>query len=374
MDEKRKVTIIAGQLVVGGAERQLYLWLAHMDRDKFDPLVITLHPDHEDYWEKPIEDLGVPLFRVSQKPAKLVRLAEIIRILRSFKPDVIHGWHFFSSVYAGLAARFLGVPCLGGIRSEYSPHYKGLDTYIIKANCSAVVANSIAAADAYHTALGRKRQAIFTVPNAVMDYPMNRDTLREELAVSHNLPGDALWICSVGRMDPLKRFDFLLEMAARLRDEDPKFHVILIGDGPERARLEDLASSMDVVDKVSFLGEIPNAGRWMNAMDIFCFPSTSEGLPNAVMEAAAAGLPIVAWRLPFCEELLPDKSQAMLVEPGNLEDMSLALSNLLDSGDLRTQIGAAARSHIMEHFGLERYIQNMTTVYDYVITRDNSLG
>ena len=374
MDEKRKVTIIAGQLVVGGAERQLYLWLAHMDRDKFDPLVITLHPDHEDYWEKPIEDLGVPLFRVSQKPAKLVRLAEIIRILRSFKPDVIHGWHFFSSVYAGLAARFLGVPCVGGIRSEYSPHHKGLDTYIIKANCSAVVANSIAAADAYHTALGRKRQAIFTVPNAVMDYPMNRDTLREELAVSHNLPADALWICSVGRMDPLKRFDFLLEMAARLRDEDPKFHVILIGDGPERAHLEDLASSMDVVDKVSFLGEIPNAGRWMNAMDIFCFPSTSEGLPNAVMEAAAAGLPIVAWRLPFCEELLLDKSQVVLVEPGNLEDMSLALSNLLYSADLRTQIGAAARSHIMEHFGLERYIQNMTTVYDYVITRDNSLG
>ncbi|MDD4042907.1 MAG: glycosyltransferase, partial [Anaerolineaceae bacterium] len=96
MDEKRKVAIIAGQLVVGGAERQLYLWLAHMDRDKFDPLVITLHPNHNDYWEKPIEDLGIPLFRVAQRPAKMGRLVEIIKILRSFDPDIIHGWHFFS--------------------------------------------------------------------------------------------------------------------------------------------------------------------------------------------------------------------------------------------------------------------------------------
>lgn len=370
MDEKRKVAIIAGQLVVGGAERQLYLWLAHMDREKFDPLVITLHPYHDDYWEKPIEDLGIPLFPVAQRPAKMGRMVEIIKIFRSFNPDIIHGWHFFSSVYAGLAARFLRIACLGGIRSEYSPNKNGLDTYLVKSNCDAVVANSNAAADAYQRSLGNKHQAIFTVPNAVLDDPSNRDSLRKELAEAYDLPMDALWVCSVGRMDPLKRFDLLLEMADRLRYEKCKFHIVLIGDGPERARLEALASSLNIIKFISFLGEIPNAAQWLKAMDIFCFPSLSEGLPNAVMEAAAAGLPIVAWKLPFCEELLPDKSQAMLVQPGNLDEMTSALSQLLNSAQLQAQYGSAARSHILENFGLERYIQKMTDVYEFVINRD----
>ena len=374
MDEKRKVAIIAGQLVVGGAERQLYLWLAHMDRDKFDPLVITLHPNHNDYWEKPIEDLGIPLFRVAQRPAKMGRLVEIIKILRSFDPDIIHGWHFFSSVYAGLAARILRVPCLGGIRSQYSPHEKGLDNCLVKTNCDAVVANSQAAAYAYQRALKKKHQEIYTVPNAVLDDPSNRDSLRKELAEAHNLPMDALWVCSVGRMDPLKRFDLLLEMADRLRNEKHKFHIVLIGDGPEKAHLEALASSLNINRLISFLGEIPYAGRWLKAMDIFCFPSLSEGLPNAVMEAAAAGLPIVAWKLPFCQELLPDAAQALLVEPGNLEVMSSALSQLLNSAQLRAQYGSAARLHILENFDLARYIQNMTAVYELVLKRNKDLA
>jgi glycosyltransferase involved in cell wall biosynthesis len=109
-------------------------------------------------------------------------------------------------------------------------------------------------------------------------------------------------------------------------------------------------------------------------MDIFCFPSLSEGLPNAVMEAAAAGLPIVAWKLPFCQELLPDAAQALLVEPGNLEVMSSALSQLLNSAQLRAQYGSAARLHILENFDLARYIQNMTAVYELVLKRNKDLA
>ena len=358
MDEKSKVAIIAGQLVVGGAERQLYLWLAHMNRDRFDPLVITLHPNHDDFWENPIEDLGIPLFRVTQKPGKLERLVEMIRILRSFKPDIIHGWHFFSSAYAGLAARILGVPCIAGIRSQYDPEKKGLDTFLVKTNC-----------DAYRKALGKNHQTVFTVPNAVLDTPTDRGDLRKELSKTYNLPADAIWIYSVGRMDPLKRFDILLEMAYRLEDSPVNYYFIIVGDGPEQAQLITLAKATNIVQKVSFLGEIPNANYWMSAMDIFCFPSMSEGLPNAVMEAAAAGLPIVAWNLPFCQELLPDDSQALLLEPENLDAMAEALTQLLNSPQLRAHYGSSARAHILDNFGLHQYVHNMTHVYESVLMR-----
>lgn len=367
MAEKIKIAIIAGQLVVGGAERQLYLWLSNLDRDRFDPIVLTLHPEHNDYWEEPIEALGIPLLRVPQQANRLQRLVEIVRLLRPHKPKLIHGWHFFASAYAGMAARTLGVPCVGGIRSSYSRGQRNLETRLVQHFCDAVVANSSAAAQSYGLSLGKRKQPVFIVPNAIIESFGTRETVRMELSSKFDLPDKALWICSIGRMDPLKRFDLLLEIAARLRTSAENFHFILIGDGPEKAPLESLAESIDVTDEVTFLGEVPNASQWLLAMDIFCFPSTSEGLPNVMMEAGAAGLPIAAWKYPFNEELLPDKSMALLSEPGDLDSMICNLAALLKTPSLRKDLGNAAREHILESFGVDRYIKEMTTVYDTML-------
>jgi len=367
MTAPKPVAIIAGQLVVGGAERQLYLWLSHLDRNKYKPVVLTLHPGHNDYWEKPIEELGIPLLRVPQKTNRLQRLMEIVKLLRPFKPELVHGWHFFASAYAGLAARILGAACVGGIRSSYSADQKNLESFLVHHFCDVVVANSNTAAGAYRSSLGKRDQAVFTVPNAIVDSFRNRDTVREELSTRYDLPGDKLWICSIGRMDPLKRFDLLLEMAERLRTSHNKFHFILIGNGPEKNRLENLSESLSVQERVTFLGEVPNAANWMKGMDIFCFPSTSEGLPNVIMEAAAAGLPVVAWKLPFVEELLPDKSMSLLSNPGDLDSMLKHLSDLIYSPSLRENIGRAAQEQVIQNFSVERFVKEMSSVYDSVL-------
>ena len=367
MDEKRKVAVIAGQLVVGGAERQLYLWLAHIDREKFDPVVLTLHPDHDDYWEKPIEELDIPLLRVPQKANRMQRLSEIVKLLRPYRPDLIHGWHFFASAYAGLAGRVLGVPCVGGIRSSYSANQRNLETFLVHRFCDTVIANSDSAAEEYRLSLGKRIQPVFSVPNAILDSFASRVSVRSDLTRRYGLPGDALWICSIGRMDPLKRFDLLLEIARRLKTSHENFHVVLIGDGPEKTRLEGLSKTFGVTDRVAFLGEVPNAAEWMKGMDVFCFTSTSEGLPNVIMEAAAAGLPVVAWKLPFIEELLPDKDMSLLSKAGDLDSMLSNLTELISSQTLRENIGRAAQKYVLENFGIERFIQKMSSVYESVL-------
>ncbi len=370
MAEKIKVAIIAGQLVVGGAERQLYLWLANLDRDRFDPLLLTLHPYHDDYWENPIEELGIPLLGVTQKTNRFQRLSAVVKLLRPFNPGLIHGWHFFASVYAGLAARLLGIPCVGGIRSSYSADQRNLETFLVHRFCDAVVANSTIASQSYRLSLGKRKQRVFTVPNAILSSFASRETVRDELSLRYGLPGDKLWICSIGRMDPLKRFDLLLEIARRLKASNDNFHFVLIGDGPEMSGLENLAESKGISDRTAFLGEVPNAADWMKGMDIFCFPSTNEGLPNVIMEAAAAGLPVVAWKLPFIEELLPDKSMYFQSKPGDLDSMVKQLSTLMNSQSLRTSVGMAAQKHILENFGIERTVREMTLVYESVLEAD----
>lgn len=366
---KIRIAIIAGQLVIGGAERQLYLWLANLDRGRFDLIVLTLHPGHHDYWEKPIEDLNIPLYRISHRWSRLIRFYLIIKILRKFRPHLIHGWHTFASPYAGLAAKVLGSRSIGGLRSSFQTLKHMRETRLTRLLCDAVISNSVIVTDAYQQLRAIKKQSVFTVQNAVDFHFCKRAESREHLVRSYGIPPDSVWIGSIGRMDPLKRFDFLIRVALHIKQSNKNFHILLIGDGPERSTLEALARELGVQDKVTFTGEVPFGSQWLKGLDIFCFLSLDEGSPNVVMEAGAAGLPIVAWKLPFNEELLENEKMAMLVEVGDLDGLKTALSRLIQSKGLRAEIGNAAQAHLLSNFSLERYVRKMTQVYETVLEK-----
>jgi len=99
---------------------------------------LTLHPGHGDYWEDSIESLGIPLLRVPRRRNRIARLLEIVRLLRPCKPHLIHGWHLFSSPYAGIAGKLLGAKSLGFLQGSYqafrnSPQEATLSLYLVDA-------------------------------------------------------------------------------------------------------------------------------------------------------------------------------------------------------------------------------------------------
>jgi glycosyltransferase involved in cell wall biosynthesis len=159
----------------------------------------------------------------------------------------------------------------------------------------------------------------------------------------------------------------MLRTLALLHDQGTDFHFLLIGDGPQRRRLERLADALGIRRQVTFAGEVPGASAWLCALDVFCFTSLDEGLPNAVMEAAVAGLPIVAWELPFMKELLKDGQVACLVEKGDLTAFKNTLVELIRSPGVRSDLGQAARQHVLHTFSLGSYIRQMTHVYEDVL-------
>jgi glycosyltransferase involved in cell wall biosynthesis len=370
MSQSYKIAIIAGQLVVGGAERQLYLWLSHLNREKFQPVVLTLHPGHGDYWEKPIEALGIPLHRIPHRRNKICRLIQIIKVLRHYKPHLIHGWHLFASVYAGLAAKVLRTKSIGGVRNTYQTfNSHSLEAKLTLWTVDALVANSNATAGLLEQKIRPGKQRVFAVQNAIEDLFIEREAIRKRFIQDYDLPKDAFWIGSLGRLDPLKRFDWLIQVVSKLRDEGCNIHFILIGDGPERQRLERLAKDLELSEIITFTGEVPQASTWLKALDIFAFSSMDEGMPNVIMEAAAAGLPIVTWRLPFYEELLEDGETALLLEPENITALANGIVKLIELPDLRSALGQAAQSHILAFFSLEAYIKKMTDVYESVLAK-----
>lgn len=369
MADRYRIAIIAGQLVVGGAERQLFLWLSNINRDRFDPVLLTLHPGNGDYWEKPIENLGIPLIRIPRRGIRLARLREIVSALRPHHPMLIHGWHLFTSPYAAMAAKILGAKDLGGLRGDfgYSDKHSMEAVLSLRFN-GAILTNSLFAAEQIRVAQKRKTQSIYTVQNAVEDHPfMDRQVKRDFFENKYGISKTCTWLVSVGRLDPGKKVDLQLQVASLLKKFGEDFHLFIIGDGPARSALEKLTNELNLNDKVTFTGEIPNGSNWLSAFDIYCFTSLHEGLPNAVMEAAAASLPIIAWDLPYMRELMGECKGAILVEPENLGEFSGRLSYLIGSPVARAKLGQLARSHTLDVFSLQRFLKGMTSVYEDVM-------
>ncbi len=367
--ERFKIAIIAGQLVVGGAERQLYLWLSNMDRSRFEPVVVTLHPDCNDYWESAIEALGIPILRIASRRNPLARLLEITRALRPFGPHLIHGWHLFASPYAGAAAILLGARAsLGSLRGSFDAYRRHRTQSILTEWLTdGIVVNSASAAERLVPLRLRVRRRIYTVPNAVEDQMEERPRARARLSLKYSISPARLWIGSAGRFVASKRFDLLLDTTALLHRRSEDVHLVLIGDGPLREGLQAKAQSLGISDRVTFTGEVAEARLWMSALDIFYFLSEDEGLPNVVMEAAAAGVPVVAWRTPFLEELLDGGRSAALVAPGNLQALEEALASLIHDPAARDRLGRSGRSHVLGNFGVRRFVEGMTNTYETVL-------
>ena len=368
----RTVAVLAGQLAVGGAERQLYLWLSHIDRDRFRPVVVTLHPDSGDHWESRIESLGIPLLRVPRKPNRLSRLAEVVRVLRPWRPDLIHGWHLFTGPYAGAAARLLRARAsLGSLRGSLRAYVElRAESLLTEWLTDAILVNSRHAAEQLASLRPRWRERVFAVPNAVEDHVEERARARARLERRWGIPESRLWIGSSGRFQESKRFDVLIDMAAALRRTGEDFHLLLIGDGECRDALREKARGLDLDGRITFTGEQADSRFWLSALDVFCFPSVDEGMPNAVMEAAVARVPVVGWASPFLREVLDDGRAAVLVQPGNSAALEAALRALLHSPERRRQLGEAARRHVLERFGVPAFVEGLTGAYEGLLERE----
>lgn len=167
------------------------------------------------------------------------------------------------------------------------------------------------------------------------------------------LAPEAMLIGSVGRLVALKHQRLLLELMPALAAACPSVELVLLGDGPLRAELEALADSLSIRGRVHFLGARDDVARLLPALDVFALPSLTEGLSIALLEACAAGLPIVATAVGGNPEIVTDGRTGVLVPPDDREATRNALEALLKDAALRARIGSAAREWVRANASIE---------------------
>lgn len=200
-----------------------------------------------------------------------------------------------------------------------------------------------------------------TVDAGPWEHPESKSTFAREFG----LPSDALYVGVVAQLIERKGHHVLLE-ALRTMPERDKLRILIFGKGPQREMLERMVSAMRMQDIVHFTGFRDDLPRWMGALDLLVHPALMEGMGISLLQASAAGVPIVASRVGGIPEAVRDGVSGILVPPNDAVALRTAMSELIADPNLRQQFGAAGRRIVAEEFSIDKMVEGNLSVYNVV--------
>jgi len=171
-----------------------------------------------------------------------------------------------------------------------------------------------------------------------------------------------------GRFIERKGISYLLHAWKTLQCDFPKARLVLLGDGPLLLGMKRLSRKLDIENSVQFEGHIPMVKNFLQASDIFVLPSLQEGMPNALLEAMACGLPPVATRIGGVEDIIIEGENGILVKPGDAADLAAGLRKFLADHDLLETIASKAQQTIRDHYTLESIVPRYLSLYKSLLT------
>lgn len=292
----------------------------------------------------------------------------LARLFRRARVDVVHSHNWGTYLYSVLAAGLAGVPIIHG---EHGRNLNELNEInrpkswakrILGRRVDRLVTVSQAIATEW-VGYGVPRKKIEWIPNGVDVARFQPRLDREELRRSFGLPEHGFLIGTVGRFDPIKNYEVLIEAFARLAPRFPESALAFLGEGPRGPNLRGLATTLGVEDRVFWPGRRPDPHNFLPALDIFVLPSLSEGMSNVVLEAMASCLPVVCADLPAHREVFEPGSEGVVVSPCDAQSLSDALALLVADPERRCALGAAARRRVLARFNLQRMISDYERLY-----------
>jgi glycosyltransferase involved in cell wall biosynthesis len=363
-----KLLLVIPTLDRSGAEKQLTLLATHLPRPEFSVHVAVL--TRSGPFQGELSRAGIPV-TVLHKRFKCDPLAfwKLRRLVLAWKPDVVHTWLFAANSYGRLAAG-ARPPCPIVVSERCVDSWKsGWQLWLDRrlANRTArLVGNSQAVADFYRD-LGLPVDKLAVVHNG-LDVPEISADARLALRKELGIPENSHVVGFVGRLARQKRVNDLIWAFELIRVLQGNVIFVIVGDGPERARLEQFAHNLEIGPRVKFLGHRDDAQRLLPAFDVFWLASDFEGLSNSIMEAMAARLPVVASDIPPNRELVVHCQTGYLAPVGDRVAFAQLAERLLVDRNLADQFGAVARQRIAREFSIKRMVEGYTRIYREVLS------
>jgi glycosyltransferase involved in cell wall biosynthesis len=208
---------------------------------------------------------------------------------------------------------------------------------------------------------------VTSIPTGI-DLERFRPGDRRDARARVDLPADAAIVGIVATLRSWKGHAFLLEACAGI--DDPGLVLVIVGDGPQRPALEQKAHALGIAGRVRFVGNQADVAPWMQAFDLFCLPSyANEGVPQALAQAMACGLPVITTPVGSIEELVANGRTGVIVPPSDAQALRQAIEALLADGPRQRALGAAALAHAQAHLGEAAMVEAMLRVFTAAAAR-----
>jgi glycosyltransferase involved in cell wall biosynthesis len=350
----------------GGTER-LVIELCSRLRGRFRTAVCCL--DSPGAWAPEVEAVGTPVFALGRhpgfRPALGIRLAAIAQAQHM---RVLHCHHYSPFVYASVAKVLR--PSLRVLYTEHGRLHNGapsrkrqLGNYLLRAMPYGIYAVSDNLRQ-HMLAEGFVGREVRVIRNGIT--PLRRGGCRDRTAVRRELGLEAGGpvIGSVGRLDPVKGLDVLVIAFAEVWKACPPARLLIVGEGSDRDRLVRLAHELGCADAVRFAGHRPDVTRMLDAIDIYVNSSLFEGISLTILEAMAAGKPVIATSVGGNPEIVRDGVNGVMVPPADPHSLARAIQELCADPDRAKVFGDAGRLRVDQQFTIDRMVEDYAREYE----------
>jgi glycosyltransferase involved in cell wall biosynthesis len=373
MPDRIKVLFVIPSLACGGAERVMLLLLRYLNRERYDPLLLTLGEEN-DFPGELAPDVRAVCLRKRSRWTFVQLCRGVARTLRQERPQLLVSFLTYANWISVIAAGWsrIGVRVILSERSPLRQNLKSHGYYPLRVlltrqlhpRADGLIAVSRGVRDELVSHFGVAAEKCFALPNPVEIERIG--TLANEPIEPPLFADDWPIVVSCGRLVPVKNLPLLLRAIADIRERRPA-HLVILGDGPERLRLEKLAGHLRVSEQVRFLGFQRNPFKYMAASTVLVLSSDCEGFGLVIPEAMACGTPVIASDCPFGpSEILTDGRDGFLFPSGDPQALAELLVKLLGDAALRQRLALAARQTV-QRYEAKRVVQEYESVFERVL-------
>jgi len=358
----------------GGVERNLLSLAQGLDPNQFPPIVVTLAYPGE--LARLARQAGIPTeFIPMRSRLDIVRAGRrLIEIAERRGAGLVHTFGIRSNTLAAFARKRLAIPWVIRLPNINTRDYRNPargwlshwfnNQLIRRADALQVISPQL---EAYVRSWPHPPRRIYCIPNGVDLGGYIRENQAQGVRERLRISGDAPVIGSMGRLDKIKGYDLLLHAYQKITQKIPEARLLLVGDGPERLPLAELAARLSLPHPVIFTGYTEDVKPYLAVLSLFVCSSRSEGVPHSLLEAMAMGLPIVSTRVGGIESVMEDRREGWLIPAEDVDALSSAVLELLSCPGTAQTCAQAARARVEQEFSLRRMVEQVQTMYRELI-------
>lgn len=370
-EETRSSTIrvmhVINSLGFGGAEQVVANYARHLDRTRFSPSVCALRNGGPLFDQ--LREEGVPVFLIGKSagadPRTVWRLA---RLIVREKIDIIHTHNCSAHGWGALAAVASRRPLL--VATEHSIHFPGrggrlysLVRRSLRHKFSAVISCSEQVRQSQVGVWRLPLQKHVTIFNGIDIPRFEAPSESASLVKEFGLDDDRPVIGAIGSLTPHKSHVSLIKAVAKLKHNGHDPQLLIIGEGPSREQLLSEISRLGLEEDVVLPGIRKDVPNILGLLDVFVLPSSREGFPITILEAMAAGLPIIVTNVGGTSEAVMDGINGIVVPPGSSNALAQALARVLGNREFADHLGKKARESVIEHFSVRNMVEETEALY-----------